>query len=153
MIAALSTGDWLTRRGDIIEKDVGVADALFRTFTGLQPQQNSDVHRKAEIDKGHKERQAEGMKLAKVEWVAGLRSADPLTQQDHFNNAFAILFTHGFPQDRLREFMSMANKGEETMVDSIDWALLMRHVPPQKQEVYNKAYETIQKLKQQKQGN
>jgi hypothetical protein len=147
----MNTNEWITKMGGTLEYDVSGKDAFFRTLTGLDTQQNSDVHGKTEILRMREKSQKEALKEALQEWHAGYRASqagDENLGKSHRQNAMAILFVKGYPMEKFDQFMALANKGKESIVDSVNWSLYTKGVSPEDQKMLQNAYTRMQQIKQ-----
>lgn len=148
---SLNTGTWLTRQGGTMEYDVSAKDTFFRSLSGLDRQQNSIVHLGANILKEREASQKEALKEMIKEWQShlnALRDGDPEAARRHKQNVLATIIIKGYPMEKFDQFMALANQGKSSIVDSINWSLYTKNLPPEEIKAMQDAYTRIQKLKQ-----
>lgn len=150
---AIHTGTWLSKRDNLLDKDISPLSAIFMYVTGLQPQGVTDNQLKGEARKERQERQKETMNMAIREWRRGLDLGEkdiPQSRQ-YFARALAILHMNGYPEEKLPSFFAIASKNKETAIETTDFNLFMRDLDPRKKQQSYDAYKANTQIRGQRQ--
>lgn len=125
-IIAMRTGDWISKKGLALEKEIGWKNALFMTITGLQPLEVQDAYsmtqtKKAQDhlwDKAVQEFVANVQRTARAE-----RDGNPEQALEYTKNAHIILKLSGVPENKLTGILTRAAKSD-SLVKSAPWSFL-----------------------------
>lgn len=155
MLVAMHTGEVLTRKGAIAEKDVTPQGAVFRFISGLQ---NQNINESWSQSVSYKDQQnlekAVGERFA-LEWRRGLRAAkdgNPEQAQEYHKNAKAMLRVGGVREDEVTDYIKRASEGYESMIFDIDTSYYLRNAPDDKRAQREKTFTDKQRLYQERQG-
>jgi hypothetical protein len=133
--AALNTGKWMSKKEAYLT-DVSKSNALFMFFSGLQPQEVSNVYTMTWTREQEKEAQKEGLNQFIREFRRGLANQESNSTQarDHFIRAFTYLKISGYPEEELPKAIALANKGHESVVNSTTWDFYTKLVPTERKD-------------------
>jgi hypothetical protein len=148
---ALTTGEWLTRKGQLIDKDISWFNTIARSATGLQPQDVPDMARfhKLSQERGERLKKAEQLYLKEMRKMFQAINANNDTQADQYGaNARAILNIEGYPPEMRAQLGRRAAQENLSIVDRTKLNYYMRKVPLQDRERLRDAFSTQRELKQ-----
>jgi hypothetical protein len=148
---AYNTGAWLSRKGQLLEKDIGPLEAVLTSLTGVQPQSVAEIRAKSNIDEDRKTylTKVEHQFIKEVE--RGLRAADNNDKSNadfFFTNARAILKRSNYPAEL---YGTLANKVRQelgTLADRTNMQMYIRNIPTDRAPDKLKTFQRIQELKQ-----
>lgn len=137
-IAAINTGNWYSKKGVFLEKDISTLNSIFMGLTGLSPTGVSDLSLMAWTRKDEKELQQYGLNKFIIEMRRGLESQynkDYSQAQDYFKRAMVYLEATGYPREKLGQAFSLAFKDREPLIERSIWDFGTKNVPEDKQDV------------------
>lgn len=133
LLAALNTTNWLSKKGQILDKDVSAASAIFMTATGTQSQSAAEIHnftileedRKNTMKHVEQEFMREGQKA-----INAAAANNPEQSREYWKRARAQLIMGGYPLEKWGSLVARLAKGNETVTQSIEANFYTRNVPP-----------------------
>lgn len=154
MIVAWTTGDWMSRNGNLLEKDIAPLRAFLQTIMGTQPLKVKHGYAIAEITKAREELQKRAEKLALQEMYYAYRSQDnPQQFQEYLINALSYLKAGDYSEEQYSHFWSTAAEHNREFVDKVAWEYATKHAPEGKRqnlmEYYTRAMTTMRNRKTQ----
>jgi len=123
---ALETGRWMNSNEGYL------GDVALMTGLGLNPQEASGMYTKQWTMAEEKEMENKAVKEAVVEMHRGFRAIQDNNQDqanDYFRRAKTILVRSGYPIEKYGQFISIAAKGNETLINSSNYDYYLRAVP------------------------
>jgi hypothetical protein len=149
-LAAINFGNWTTKNGADLYP-TSPAMAILQGLTGLSDQRATDVWRKSITLKQHREYDNQLYGLFQKEFTLGTQAAknkDPEGAKVHIKNAFAYLNQFGYPPEKIGGAVSAAIKNNQSIIDRVDYNLLVKDPRSRDLDTYNK----IQQIKQKQTG-
>jgi len=131
-IGALETGRWMSRKGQLLEKDITPGMATFMGLTGMQPQSVADTRSYTWLqqDRKNAEKYAEDVFLKNFNsYLQALKDNNTTQAQDYLKTARATLVVTGYPLEKYSSLISRAAKGNETLISRLDFSYHLRNVP------------------------
>jgi hypothetical protein len=146
--SAMDTGDWLSKRGTLVEKGVSPYDAVFRYISGLQSQDASDASQMFNSLKDQEDRRKYGLKrfIEYYQRAARLTGSDDKAGAEAFGKAFSWLRVTGWTPDKLPEALGIANRGVEDLITRAQFDYYVRKAVPEQAEQLADTYRQIQEL-------
>lgn len=148
---AINTGKWFSKSENYLA-DTGAANAIFMAMSGLNPQAITDANIKSFSEKETKALQDETLKRFTKEFRRGLMAYEannPGQGDAYMKNARSLLVLGDYPIEKWYDAVSIATQGYEKLPDIIDKKFYLDKTPQSQKDVRTKAYETIQRMKQQ----
>lgn len=144
---ALSTGNWLNKRGQLLEKDVSALDALWMTGSGTQHYGSADLRIKTQIEHNRQEewKKAENEFRKNIaHYHQAMRDNDPAQAIDYNHKAFKALIQSDYPMENLPVLMGSSTA--EPLAEKAERALRTRKVPQSRKEEQLKVFTNENRL-------
>jgi hypothetical protein len=153
-IVAFNTGRWMSKKGMVLDSDVSAGSSIFSFLTGLQKQNVTDLNILSMSLKDQKATEKYVQDHFIKEFRRGLDSQEhsPEQAQKFFTRAFTYLEAFGVPEDRKTDFISMAARGNETLIERLDWTFYMKGAPSGKEIQRMEAFAKKQRVRNETQG-
>lgn len=153
LTSALSTGNWMSQKGQLLDKDVSPMAAILMSATGVQPQRVGDIRNLSIIaqEKKDKEQKVEE-EFIKIfgKYSRAVAAREPGQVTDYGKQMRAVLVTGGYPYEKYGALIARAAKGNESLVNNMERSLYTRDIDPTTRDVMTEAYK---KRLQMQQGN
>lgn len=119
-IEALNSGNWMSRKGEILEKDITPAQAAVMSVTGMQSQGASDIQTFFSIDKDRKQfikDTEEAFLRAGERWIRAQANNDPEQAKDYGKQMNQILKKSGYPNELYGQLFGRLEKSNKSMIE------------------------------------
>jgi hypothetical protein len=139
LIAALNTGKWLNKNEGYVT-DASKLNAFFMAATGLSPTDQDDMFRNSEIKADEIAFQKTQFKAAVIDyhrWADEMAKDVPNVQQakEYGARAFARLEWSGYPKEKYSQFLAIAGKGYESILDQASNNITSKDIPEDKKDI------------------
>lgn len=128
MLIALNTGQWLSRNGAILDKDLSPQRAIIQSLLGLTSEDQQDIYTKdaslKDYEASWQKAEAEATKNYRLGIQAQVNN-DPEQARTYFNRARIILDWAQLPQERWKDWMRKASNNYESIIDKSNWDYYM----------------------------
>lgn len=133
---AFHAGRYLSRRGELLEQNIGTMDAIFRLATGMTSRQQADAWIKAQMIKNEADNWKKIEQEARIHLHRAFRARrdnDPDTALSEERNARTVLIRNGYPESKTGPFFSKSLNEDQDLIHrlNIDWI----KAPPAGQEM------------------
>lgn len=139
---AANTGNWLSKKGLVLERGVSGSDALIRALTGLQSTDASDLHLKSMSIRDRVSNEKAATQRFMVEFRRAMRvhADDPEAARAHYIRARNFLIVYGIPQERWPSIFRQATADRGSLIEQLDWSFYTKNVPDDMKDAMLKAY-------------
>lgn len=152
--AALSTMNWLNRRGQIVDTDISPLNASIMTLTGVQEQGHYDIFAKRGLETERRDMISSTEEKFLKEWrrySQAVVDKNYAQANDYGSRAWAILIANDYPMHKYADLAARAERENQSLKDRGDFTYYTRNVPQSdvvsKQEAYTKTLQQKEKNK------
>ncbi len=150
LFEAVRYGQWLSTHEGLESSNVGLANALFMSATGLQPQFQYDQFLKGQVIKEREAYYTYVEQRFQQEIQRGIKAA-----QDSNTTLAQTFFRRSqewlkrLPETMYSQALKKAYSGNQSVADKIDWTFYKKTVPPGTERDNIEAYDKLRQLRNQ----